>query len=469
MLPVDAFGPTPNLNLVSEGCFRHLEEIRISSNFIKRDRVGCVLNEQTYLPTFMVRTGNEILVDPHVLVIAAGPLNNADYLEAKNNNKNFMQQLIDDVFIVHRDSFSKLDFVSGPTFYRGWTVDVLSPQEWRNIIADGAAVRPVFSGRFKSSIVFPAQLWPAAPNPRGRPNASVHPIEGPIRAAAFAHVYLMHRYHCGWLGRGGRYGKEVRNKASDLLADLLQPSIELAELDIPKVPREDINVARREQLVKVSNESGPSFLCHLYANKDPKFAGLEMARQGSRDAVEFDNLEIATSWIQLKREWTTLVTAWRRAKDVRKAQENARRDMKLGQLTIDEALPVVGMGLSDLHQLGGVRVTDGSVSLQDMAALAWRYEIDITWAFPKFAWARPISLAFAASGALSRRGLRPDVQTLEGCMIAHATASYASRQGIEVANQLGFAADWPQTEFQALADMIGRSPPRHPAILAGTA
>lgn len=142
----------------------------------------------------------------------------------------------------------EIDHIWG-SFFDGWVLDVIATDDAARLISLKHAV-PLDTPNWQATIVFPAALFPAEPNPRGRQSTSGHDIEGSVQEALMAHLYLMSRFLAGWHVADGLSASEASSRAISDLVPAAQSVLHLTQISQSGKTVADRNVASAEKFLE---------------------------------------------------------------------------------------------------------------------------------------------------------------------------------------------------------------------------
>lgn len=167
--------------------------------------------------------------------------------------------------------------------------------------------------------------------------------------------------------------------------------------------------------------------------------------------------------LQLDAELAALVLAWEQARLLRLGQQDARRIMLHGLMTADEALQHIGLDKAQLDRVAGQSRLPPS--LQMIADLGRRHELDVTRCYPSLYALRPLGLAMSAVSAFERRRVLPRRDTIEGVIVHHAILGMAGGAFQKSAAAGELDGNWPATTINEIAAQLETPSPRYPPIL----
>jgi hypothetical protein len=364
------------------------------------------------------------------------------------------------------ENFNTIDFLWG-TFFEDWAIDVISSEGSRGLIASGLGDRPIMGGQYRARILLPAALFPASPNPRGNQSGSTHPIEGRIQQTFKAHVHLMHRFLVGFRA-GDR--PAVENDADDAMAylrQLVKTVMHLHRVDQKgndKGLRDDDNADR---FIELCIDQGPRVLGRLLNDKTNRLAGKMLFQRGIAERKVCSDFKKSKIFLQLSAELNVLSNAWDRARLIRLGEQAVRRDGVNGPMTVAAALNQPGIAELELQRIAGI--SKQLPSLQLIADIARRHELDLTMCHPTLSSMRPIASTMIAVSAFERRSEVPSRESVEG-VIAHHSIAKMAKETFEIEAKMNdFGQNWPRETLKKLAAKLIEPLPRLKPIVPSQA
>jgi hypothetical protein len=360
------------------------------------------------------------------------------------------------------ESFNTIEFFWGD-FFDEWAIDLISQEGAMGLIGASGGDREILGGRYLARIVFPASLFPAAPNPRGNQSGSTHPVEGKVQEAIKAHLYLMHRFIVGFHSGGKRVTPAAMNQAVEDIRPLIKAVLHLTDVNQRAGSTAERDDKDADRFLEMCIEQGPRCLGQLMNDRTNKLAGDVVFRHGANERTAYLTFNDSKVFAGLLAEYKALADAWERARLIRLGEQSARRSTWHGPVPISEALALPGISAEQMAQIAGI--SKHGPSLQVIADVARRHEFDLTTCHPTLQYARPLAVAMSAVAAFERRAASPSRDAVDGVIAHHAIAAMEKDTFTAEAGLNGFGRDWPTEKLKELAMQLKRPLPRLNTII----
>ena len=347
----------------------------------------------------------DLYSDPHTLIVFA--IDNSHSL-----NGIHFADLIAQIQNSLRSRAAYLEAIWTPHFFRRWGLTPHRPNETPGLLGGASDAIDIFDGELKVGITLPIGLFPAAPNPRGRPG--VAEVEQQIADAIDAEVYFLLKFLKAFYSHPDLGAASAEQNARDILIPHIKPIGSLFYVNQSKnndklLDQEELLLANLEKIVCDMQERGSKAAAALWGPDRRDLEAKRLSRlgdtaRGPRRAAPEDTADYRARLAQLD----LLVKYRTAARAVADAQRSMRREIGTAEPPEFElAFFAIGTPRADGDRMARPdRMATPTPS--DIVRLARYSAVLLTSLWGSLLYLRPLAEAARAIGEFERLGRRPD-------------------------------------------------------------
>lgn len=357
------------------------------------------------VPTSLIEAC-DLYSDPHTLYVFV--IDNSYSLAGIH-----FSDLITEIQNSLRSRAAYIEAIWTPRFFRRWVLTPHRPDETPGLLGGTSDAVEIFNGELKVGITLPIGLFPAAPNPRGRPG--VAEVEQQIADAIDAEVYFLLKFLKAFYSAMDLGAASAEQNARDILIPHIKPIGSLFYVNQSKnnekpLDKEERLLANLEKIVCDMQERGSKAAAALWGadrrdSEAKRLSGLggDTARGRQRAAPEHA-ADYRTRLAQLD----LLVKYRPAARAVADAQRSIRREIGTAvPLEFEQAFFDIGTPRADGDRMAHPDRKTMPTPV-DIVRLARYSAVLLTSIWGSLLYLRPLAEAARAIGKFERLGCRPD-------------------------------------------------------------
>ncbi|WP_156967622.1 hypothetical protein [Methylosinus sp. PW1] len=314
-----------------------------------------------------------------------------------------------------RPGVTYIEAIWTPDFFKGWTITPHFPDKTPGLLGGASNAIKIFEGNLQVGITLPMALFPAAPNPRGRPG--IADVETQISDAIDAEVYFLMRYLKAFYLDPKLGFVSAEKSATATLMRHIEPIrtlfyVDRSKIDKDLLDKEDLALANLDKIVCDMHERGSKAAATLWEADRRDMEARRLSQLGAniakarQRAVPEDAADYRTRLGQLD----LLVKFRLAAHTVANAQRSTRREIGTKTPpTFKEAFGTLRLPKADSDRMANPELDDISVrpTHAEIVRLARHSAVLLTTLWGSLQYLSPLAEAARAIGEFERRGRRP--------------------------------------------------------------